>query len=127
MNENSSQSEKKVLIVDDDPIICGILGHLIGELGYKTHSAGDSNEMIEFFDLQTPYVVLLDYNLPGTDGLKLLRLIKRLTPEVFVVMISGEATEEVARTSLRNGAFDYIAKPFTHKRVSEIIKAIELS
>ncbi|MCF7810896.1 response regulator [bacterium] len=127
MVDNSNQSEKKILIVDDEPIICGLLEKLIGELGYETYSAADSNELIEFFDTQTPYIVFLDYNLPGVDGYKLLRLIKRLTPDVFVVMVSGVATEEIARESLRDGAFDYITKPFSQKRISEIIKAIELS
>ncbi|NQU06772.1 MAG: response regulator [Calditrichaeota bacterium] len=124
---DSTQSEKEVLIVDDDPRICAILEQFIGELGYRTHSAADSNELINYYDTQTPYIVFLDYHLPGVDGLKLLRLIKRLTPEVTVVMISGEASEDIARTTLRVGAFDYITKPFTHERVSEIIRAIELT
>ncbi len=127
IDNNPNMSTKRVLIVDDDPHICEVLSRYLRHMNYQPESVQDCYGVIEFFDRCTPDVVFLDIQLPVIDGVKILRLIKRMTPDVFVVMISGVATVETARQALDQGAFDYVTKPFDLQRIADILRAIELS
>jgi len=127
MEEKLHSLKKTILIVDDEPKICQLLSEHLVHLGYKPEIANDSNDVIIYFDKRTPDIVFLDYQLPVVSGVTILKLIKRIAPEVVVVMMSGVATEDTAREALKFSAFDYITKPFNFSRITEILRAIELT
>ncbi|MDP8241172.1 MAG: response regulator [Candidatus Hatepunaea meridiana] len=127
MAEKPHSLQKTILIVDDEPSIGQLLSEYLVNLGYRPEIANDCNDVIIFFDEKTPDIVFLDIQLPVVNGVTILKLIKRIAPEVVVVMMSGIATEDTARETLKIGAFDYITKPFEFSRVTEILRAIELT
>ena len=126
INEESTES-KSILIVDDEPSVCRILGEYTKLIGYNPIIAYSCNDVVLALDKQIPDIVFLDILLPDVDGIIILRLLKKLEPNLPVVMISGIEMDETARFALENGAFDYVTKPFEYQRISDILKAIEFS
>jgi DNA-binding NtrC family response regulator len=112
----------RVLIVDDEPELCGILSESLTRLGYVTETVANGAAAIMTVRNQPPPdVVLLDLNMPGTlDGRAVLRAIGQEIPVIIVTSISDV---EDARAQLQAGAFDFIAKPFDLERVSEVVAA----
>ncbi len=127
MHSNTQKSSKSVLIIDDEPSICESLSDIVAALDYETVSAYDCNEAVINISNKLPDIVFLDIKLPVVDGVTILKLVKLINPKIPVVMMSGVASVDVAKETLTNGAFDYIAKPFTFDRVTEVLRAIELS
>ncbi|MDP8229434.1 MAG: response regulator [Candidatus Electryoneaceae bacterium] len=120
-------SKLKILLVDDEPDILNVLRLHLSNFGYEIRTALNGSEAIrQIQHSDPPNVVFLDYVLPQYDGMQLLRLMKQQVPSIVVVMMSGKATEDVARECLSYGAFDYIQKPFTLERVTDVMQAVIL-
>ena len=102
-----------VLIVDDEPAIRMMLATQVSFLGYDGETAQDGNEALGRLERPPrPEIVLSDVEMPGLSGLDLLRRLKRLDRTLQVVMISGRNDVDMVRECLREGAYDYLAKPF---------------
>jgi len=111
-------SEKAtVLIVDDHRAVREELAFALDYDGWQTREAADGPSGLE--QAQDPAIdlVLLDVKLPGMDGLEVLRELKKLRPELPVVMISGHGDLETAVLAVRRGAYDFLQKPFETDRV----------
>lgn len=108
-----------ILIVDDEPDIRLLIDGILGDEGYETRGAGDSDAAIAAFRMRRPSLVVLDVWLQGSrlDGLALLELFHSEEPHVPVVMISGHGTIEMAVTAIQQGAYDFIEKPFQSDRL----------
>lgn len=115
-----------VLIVDDEPDIRAVFKEFFQEKGYEVFTAGDGQEALWSVEQNRPGLVFLDIKMPGMDGVEVLRSIRETYPEAKVVMVSGYATVETARKTLRMGAFDYVVKPVDLKHLEEIISVIEV-
>ncbi|MEM1329284.1 MAG: sigma-54 dependent transcriptional regulator [Planctomycetota bacterium] len=114
---------ERVLVVDDDPIVAESLAELLTREGYDAATAFNAVEASQALDEAAnepagpgrpprPFgVVICDINMPGTDGLKLLRQIHERHPAVVVVMLTGYGTVETAVEALRLGASDFLTKP----------------
>jgi DNA-binding NtrC family response regulator len=100
-----------VLIVDDEPLIRETLRLLLRD-NYETVIARNGFEARSIVKTRPVDMVLMDLNLPGEDGLKILGSIKELDPEVRVVMLTATDSATKAVSALKGGAFDYITKPF---------------
>ncbi len=104
-----------VFIVDDDPLIHEMLGdHLKKFKNIKIHSFPDGEKALAQMSLN-PNIIVLDYNLTGSnkdamDGLAVLKKIKQVSPDVEVVMLSGQEKIEIAVNTMKFGAFDYVVK-----------------
>jgi len=104
---------ERILIVDDEPAIRGLLAAHLAALGHGCLPARDGAEALALAAAEPrPALVLSDIEMPGMSGLELLQRLKALDPELQVVMISGLHDLEVVRRCLREGAYDYIVKPF---------------
>ena len=116
----------KVLIVDDEAVIRKGLLRVMQGRGYHAESAESGFEAIEKLQ-KTPFnIVITDLKMPGMDGIEVLKAIKILQPDVPVIIITGYSTVDTAVDAMKNGAFDYIAKPFTPDQVIEMVeKALE--
>jgi two-component system NtrC family response regulator len=103
----------KILIIDDDRTICSSLQAVIEKIGHESdcaHSLADGNKKAT----TEPYdVVLLDVNLPDGNGLSLLPKLKNTPSFPEVIIITGEGDPDGAELAIKNGAWDYIEKPFS--------------
>ena len=114
----------EILIVDDNTDIRNILNDLILDAGYKTRLAANYNQALAEIDKKIPDVAILDVKLDkgDNDGIELLTHIKSKNKDVPVIIISGHANIEMAVSSLKHGAFEFIEKPFDQTRLINFIK-----
>ena len=115
-------TEIGVLVVDDDQTARRLLHEVMAREGYRVEAAETGREAIEksgaaFFD-----VVLSDIRMPDRDGLEVLRALKRLAPETIVIMMTAFGSIETAIEAIKEGAYDYISKPFKLDEVRLTVK-----
>jgi two-component system nitrogen regulation response regulator NtrX len=119
-----------ILIVDDESDIRELVAGILTDEGHETRTAHDADSALASITERVPRLVFLDIWLQGSrlDGLALLDEIKKLHPELPVVMISGHGTIETAVSAIRRGAYDFIEKPFKADRLVLIAeRALETS
>jgi signal transduction histidine kinase/FixJ family two-component response regulator len=115
MNEN-------ILLVDDEPGIRKVLGISLAEMGYTVFTAENGEEGLALFREKTPEIVVTDIKMPGMDGIRLLREIKRLNPETEVIVITGHGDMDLAIRSLKNEATDFITKPIDDNELETALR-----
>jgi len=113
---------KKILIADDDNELRANLSEILTGAGYQTTEASSGKEAIEKISAEDFDIMLLDLMMPGMSGIEALSEIRRISPKIRVIMITAFATVENAVTAIKNGASDYIAKPF---RINELLAVIK--
>ena len=124
--EFQGMSGVKVLVVDDEDVIRRGICRVMEGRGYQAEAAESGYGAVEKLQ-KTPFsIVITDLKMPGMDGIEVLKAIKILQPEVPVIIITGYSTVDTAVEAMKNGAFDYIAKPFTPDQMIEMVeKALE--
>ena len=119
-------SSGTILVVDDDPDIREVLQDRLESLGYRVLMAPNGKEALELLGKQSPQMVLLDIEMPGMNGLEVLKEIRRREIDVTVVMITAYGTIERAVQAMKEGAYDFIPKPFEPDHIALIVqKALE--
>ena len=111
-----------VLIVDDEPGIREFLQIMLDREGYDVSCAADGKEAINFFKKKRYDVVVADIRMPKVNGFEVLTTIKEISPETNVIMITAYASFESAVESMKEGAYDYITKPFNVDEVKMTVK-----
>src|SRR5437870_1237272 len=108
-----------ILIVDDEADICELVSGLLQDEGYATRTARDSDGALNEIKSRRPNLLFLDIWLQGSrlDGLQLLDTVKEQHPDMPVVMISGHGNIETAVAAIKQGAYDFIEKPFKADRL----------
>ncbi|NEQ72224.1 MAG: response regulator transcription factor [Okeania sp. SIO2C9] len=101
----------KILAVDDDPAIRTLIHRYLSQQNYQVESAGDGKTALELFNKFSPDLVVLDVNLPDTTGFQLCKKMQSNT-NVFVLMLTSLADEDSKLHGFKEGADDYITKPF---------------
>ena len=117
--------EKRILVVDDEENIRLLLDKFFSKLGYQVSTAMDLTESIYSINKKVPEIVFLDIVLPGCNGVEILKLIRLFEKDVIVIMMSGYDDENIAKESLKLGAFDYVKKPLELDRVENMLKLID--
>jgi len=113
----------KILIVDDEPDIAQALKLYLDGEGYATSLASDGSVALGMLESEKDYtVVLLDISMPGLNGITVLKRLQDDGGDTAVIMMSGHGSEELAVECMRNGAEDYISKPFA---LEDILMRIE--
>src|SRR5712691_2325937 len=104
----------RVLVVDDDAVICELVATTLAENGYATRKASDAREALYLVQRETPDVVLLDVRLPDISGYQVCRRLREdLGDSIGIILISGERKESFDRAAgMLLGADDYMVKPF---------------
>lgn len=100
-----------VLLVDDDRELLTALGRLLTRRGYQVLTAENGDAAVRRLEEAPVDVVITDIRMPGMDGHELLRHSKRLQPEAEVILLTGYGTVESAVRAMKEGAYDYLAKP----------------
>src|SRR5919198_948262 len=115
-----------ILVADDDPYIQEALGDRLESLGYRVLKAGDGKEALEIIEQQDPQLVFLDIEMPGLKGLDVLREIHARQKDFPVVMITAYGSIDLAVEAMKEGAYDFIPKPFKANHIALVVeKAME--
>jgi len=116
----------KILIVDDEPFNLDLLEQELTDKGYAIERAADGAEALTKFESTQPDLVLLDYQMPDMNGLEVLKKIRARGSDVPVVMITAHGTIERAVQAMKEGAYDFVPKPFDPDHLALIVrKALE--
>jgi two-component system nitrogen regulation response regulator NtrX len=107
----------RILVVDDEANIASTLSDILRDEGCEVATAGTGAAGLKKVAAESPDIVMLDVLLPDISGLELLKQLKTDFPELEVIMISGHATVDRAVDAIRSGAYDFLEKPLTLKRV----------
>jgi len=116
-------SGQRILVVDDDPDIRGLVRELLERRGFGVAEARDGKEALQEFFSGRPDLVVLDVGMPGLDGWTTLERIRELS-DVPVVMLTARSEELEKTRGLRAGADDYITKPFGRQELIARIEAL---
>ena len=120
----------KVLIIDDEKDICFLISEILKDEKYTTYSAQNSTEAIANFNKYKPNLVILDVWLSNSklDGIEILKEFKNINKNIPVIIISGHGTVDLAVSAIKNGAYDFLEKPFNSDKIIILAKrAIESS
>ncbi len=119
-------SAPRILVVDDEMIVCESCKRILEEEGYEAETALSGKEAFEKMKAAPFDIVITDLKMPGIDGMEVLRTFRKEYPDSIIIMITGFSTVETAVEAMKQGAFDYIPKPFTPDEVAIVVKkAIE--
>ena len=110
-----------ILIVDDERSMRDFLKILLEKEGHKVNTAESGDRALTILDAQAVDVVVSDIRMPGMSGIELLEAIKERLPELPMIMITAFASPEDAVLAMKNGAFDYITKPFNVDEIKAVI------
>lgn len=119
-------SAEKILIVDDEAGMQRLLSRVLERQGYETLTVGSAADALQLIESDSFDLVLTDIQMPGMNGLELLREIKAFDPSLPIIVVTAYGTVESAVESLRAGAYDYITKPFETDEIKlTVAKAFE--
>jgi DNA-binding NtrC family response regulator len=114
----------KILVVDDEKSILKRCVRLLDRQGYEVVGAAESMASLQMIESQgmTFDLMIVDIRMPGIDGLELLERVKAVDPSIEVIMMTGYSTVETAVKAMKNGAYDYLTKPF---EVDEFLHVVQ--
>ncbi|MFH1768035.1 MAG: response regulator [Candidatus Omnitrophota bacterium] len=117
----------KMLIVDDEPEICGYIGNFFKKRGHKTFILTDPSGVLSLIEKEEPQVVLLDILMPGASGLEILKQIKSKYKDAVKVIMLTIADDQATKTeAFSRGADGFVKKPFTTDYLESVVmKEIE--
>ena len=111
----------EILILDDEPIVGDRLKPALEKCGYAVDTLTDSQEAIDLLARKRYDMLITDLKMTGPSGLDVLRFVKDQSPSTHVIVITGYATAEQAKQSMKGGAVEFIAKPFRISQLSELV------
>jgi two-component system nitrogen regulation response regulator GlnG len=110
-----------LLIVDDEEGICWGLTRLCTQLGHTTTVAASAEDALREAGTRPPNVVLLDIRLPGSDGLSAMQSLRSVAGPIPIIIMTAFGNLDTAVRAVRNGAFEYLTKPFDLEQVAEVV------
>lgn len=112
----------KILVIDDEEIMCHLLSDLLKDKGYSVKYAQTGKEGIQSAQKESFDVVITDIKIPDMNGVEILAKLKAIDSSIIVIVITAFGTMETAQQALRLGAYDYITKPFDVEKISFVVK-----
>jgi len=116
------KSSRKVLLIDDDDSLRRVTEYSLHSAGFQVLSAADGKQGLASFRTDSPQVVITDIQMPGLSGYDILQQIKSERPETIVIVITAYSSVEKAVDAMKQGAYDYLAKPFSR---DELVLVVE--
>jgi len=101
-----------VLVVDDEQDIRDACERILSRVGYQVQKASRGDEALDILNKESVDIMLLDLKMPGMDGLEVLERVRKQNTDIQVIVITGYATVETAIEAMKQGAYDFIPKPF---------------
>ncbi len=125
MSTDSVQARGRVLVVDDEPTVGDVVSRYLRRAGYQTHVALTGHDALERAFRERPDVIVLDLMLPDTDGLEVMRRLRRRDPlRTAFILLTAREEESDRVVGLRQGADDYVVKPFSPAELVARVDAI---
>ena len=114
----------KILIVDDEAIVRESLHDWLTDTGYQVSTAEDGPQALEILEKEKLGIIIADLVMPGMDGIELMKRAKEIVPNVEVIIITAYGSIPTAISAIREGAYDYIEKPFCPERAELLIEKV---
>jgi len=118
------KNKVKILVVDDEVIIRDSLREWLNDAGYEVFTAENGPKALETIKREKPRIVIADLVIPGMDGIELMKRAKQLSPDIEVIITTAYGSIPTAITAIREGAYDYIEKPFCPERTEILIEKL---
>ncbi len=115
LNQGKDTEQEKashILVIDDEEVIRSLLTDVLTEAGHKVVAVASAEEALEKVKDTAFEVVITDLMMPGINGIEILRKVKKVNSDISVIIITGYATVETAVEAMKEGAYDYLSKPF---------------
>jgi DNA-binding NtrC family response regulator len=114
----------KVLVVDDEAIVRESLCDWLSDIGHQVLIAENGPHALKIIQKEEPSIVIADLVMPGMDGIELLKRVKEISPRTEVIVVTAYGSIPTAITAMREGAYDYIEKPFCPERAELLIEKL---
>jgi putative PEP-CTERM system response regulator len=114
----------KILVVDDEAIIRESLRDWLSDAGYQVLTAEDGFQALKMIEKEKPGIAIVDLVMPGMDGIELLKRAKEISPSIEVIIVTAYGSIPTAITAMKEGAYDYIEKPFCPEKAELLIERL---
>jgi len=118
------RGDVRILVVDDEPIMRDSLSDWLREDGYEVGTAENGPRALEMAKSEQWDVLLVDLKMPGMDGIEVMQEVKKINKDTPVIIITAYATVDTAVKAMKEGAYDYIVKPFNPEEIGLTIRNI---
>jgi len=122
LSGTEGQPSRKVLLIDDDDSLRRVTEYSLHSAGFHVLSAADGKQGLAAFRADSPQVVITDIQMPGLSGYDVLQQIKTERPETIVIVITAYSSVEKAVDAMKQGAYDYLAKPFSRDELVIVVE-----
>ena len=117
----TKKDEVRILVVDDNREFADVLAEYLSRLGYQAVVAYGGKEGLERFKEGDFQIVISDLKMPDMDGMDLLKAVKAIDKDVVILVVTAYSTIDTAVTAIKNGAYDFLSKPFDLKALEVIV------
>ena len=114
---------EKVLLVDDEEDFLEVMAERMQARGIEVVTSGSAENAVEMIERETFDAIILDFMMPGMDGIETLKAIKEKKPELQIILLTGHASVEKGVEAMKLGALDFIEKPADLEVLTQKIKA----
>jgi len=118
---SKSPQHNLVMVIDDDEIMRLSCEQILKKVGYRVETFGNGHEGIERLKVVRPPLLVVDIKMPELDGFEVIKIVRKIDPDLVIVVITGYATIETAVDAMKAGAYDFLPKPFTPSELRLII------
>jgi DNA-binding NtrC family response regulator len=108
----------RILVADDDDIVRDVITTLLSRDGFSVTPVSDGLEAINLLRTEDVHLVISDLMMPGADGIEVLKFAVRSNPDIAVVILTAYGTLDTTLEAIREGAYDYLTKPFKAQEIS---------
>ncbi|WP_432471272.1 sigma-54-dependent transcriptional regulator [Amphritea sp. HPY] len=119
---SDSNQNKPILLVDDEQHIRLAVGQTLELAGYDVVAMESAEAALNRLDMEWPGVIVTDINMPGIDGLELMQRVQAIDPDLPVILITGHGDISMAVNAMRDGAYDFIEKPFSSELLVDVVR-----
>ena len=121
---NVKEKAKRVLLVDDTENIRTLLRGLLEDMGYSVLEAQDGEEAMKLVDIGPVDLIMTDLKMPKMDGIELTRAVRKIEPDLPIVVYSAYRFVDTAPVALTAGANEYITKPFLRTKIQQVVSRL---
>jgi len=115
--------DRRILVVDDDQLVCWALEKEFAGIGLSTHGVGNGADALSELRRQSYDIVFLDIHLPDANGIELLQEIDKISPDAVVIIMSGDASDTNRQRAYNGGAVQFLEKPLDLSEIHSILKS----